>query len=55
MNLSSYGIGFVGPLANLLQGADVSYFIAFVAAIIAYILIAPKPSKNEMPPVGKSP
>ena len=49
MNLSSYGINFVGPLATLLQGADVSYFIAFAGARIAYVLVTPKQSHSASP------
>ncbi len=46
MNLSSYGVGYVGPVANLIGGADVSYFVAFAAALVAYVLMtsrSPKP------------
>jgi NCS1 family nucleobase:cation symporter-1 len=39
MNLSSYGVGYVGPVANLMGGADMSYFVAFGAALVAYMLI----------------
>lgn len=46
MNLSSYGIAYVGPLATLLQGADVSYFMALAAAFVAYIAIAPRNPAN---------
>ena len=42
MNLSTYGINYVGPAASLLQEADISYFVAFAAALILYILISIK-------------
>jgi len=37
MNLTSYGISYIGPAASWLQGADVSYFVAFGVAFVAYI------------------
>jgi len=45
MNLSSYVVGpykinYVGPVANLMGGADVSYFVAAIAAFIVYALLA---------------
>ena len=40
MNLTSYGINYVGPIANLIGGADVSYFIGALAAFLGYALIA---------------
>ena len=40
VNLSSYGVNYVGPVANLLEGADVSYFVAFAAALVAYLVMA---------------
>jgi NCS1 family nucleobase:cation symporter-1 len=40
MNLTSYGVNYVGPIANLMGGADVSYFVAAIAAFAAYALIA---------------
>jgi nucleobase:cation symporter-1, NCS1 family len=40
MNLSSYGLNYVGPIADLIGGADVSYFVGAVAALLAYALIA---------------
>ncbi len=40
MNLSPYGLGYVGPVANLMGGADVSYFVAFAAALVAYVALA---------------
>ncbi len=45
MNLSSYVIGpysinYVGPVANLIGGADISYFVAAIAAFIFYALIS---------------
>ena len=40
MNLTSYGLNYVGPIANLIGGADVSYFVAAIAAFAAYALIA---------------
>lgn len=39
MNLTSYGVDYVGPVASGLQGADISYFVAFGAAFIAYLLL----------------
>jgi NCS1 family nucleobase:cation symporter-1 len=42
MNLTSYGVAYVGPMAALLQGADVSYFVAFAVAFVAYVVIAPQ-------------
>ena len=40
MNLSSYGVDYVGPVANLIGGADVSYFVAALASFVAYVIIA---------------
>ena len=40
MNLSSYGVDYVGPIANLVGGADVSYFVGALAAFLGYALIA---------------
>jgi nucleobase:cation symporter-1, NCS1 family len=40
MNLSPYGLSYVGPVANLIGGADVSYFVAALVAFLAYALIA---------------
>ncbi len=40
MNLTSYGLNYVGPVASLIGGADVSYFIGFAAALLAYVAIA---------------
>lgn len=40
MNLSSYGVNYAGPIANLIGGADVSYFVAALVAFAAYALIA---------------
>jgi len=45
MNLTSYCfpsgcLTYVGPIANLIGGADVSYFVAAIAAFAAYALIA---------------
>jgi NCS1 family nucleobase:cation symporter-1 len=40
MNLSSYGVDYVGPVANLIGGADVSYFVAALASFVAYVVIA---------------
>ncbi len=31
-------VPFVGPIANALGGADISYFISFIAALIIYLL-----------------
>jgi nucleobase:cation symporter-1, NCS1 family len=43
MNLTSYGLDYVGPVANLMGGADVSYFVAFLAALAIYVAIAKRP------------
>jgi hypothetical protein len=40
MNLSSYGLGYVGPVASLFGGADVSYFVGALAAFAAYAVVA---------------
>jgi NCS1 family nucleobase:cation symporter-1 len=40
INLTSYGLNYVGPIANLMGGADVSYFVAAAAAFAVYVLIA---------------
>jgi nucleobase:cation symporter-1, NCS1 family len=40
MNLASYGISYVGPIANLLGGADVSYFVGALAAFLVYALFS---------------
>ncbi|MDA4118455.1 MAG: cytosine permease [Thaumarchaeota archaeon] len=40
MNLTSYGLSYIGPIANLIGGADVSYFIGFAAALAVYAIIA---------------
>jgi hypothetical protein len=40
MNLSSYGLKYVGPIASLIGGADVSYFVAALAAFLGYAVIA---------------
>ena len=37
MNLSPDGLGYVGPVASVIGGADVSYFVAFAAALVAYV------------------
>ncbi len=39
MNLSSYGVSYVGPIANIMGGADVSYFVAFAVALVAYVAL----------------
>ncbi len=39
MNLTSYGIPYEGIVAKLLGGADISYFVSFIIAIIVYLLI----------------
>ncbi len=31
-------IPFVGPIANALGGADISYFISFIVALMIYLL-----------------
>ena len=38
--LSDYGVNYVGPVAGVLGGADVSYFVAFGVALVAYLAIA---------------
>ncbi len=40
INLSSYGLSYVGPIASLIGGADVSYFVAALVAFLAYAFIA---------------
>lgn len=40
MNLTSYGVSYVGPIASLIGGADVSYFVGALGAFVAYALIA---------------
>lgn len=40
MNLTSYGLDYVGPIANAIGGADVSYFVGALAALVGYALIA---------------
>lgn len=40
MNLTSYGIDYTGPAASVLQGADISYFVAFGAALAAYVSLS---------------
>jgi NCS1 family nucleobase:cation symporter-1 len=42
MNLTSYGIPFEGFAAAALGGADVSYFVSFLIALAAYLLITRK-------------
>ncbi|MGC8696782.1 MAG: purine-cytosine permease family protein, partial [Conexivisphaera sp.] len=39
MNLTPYGIQYVGPVAAALGGADLSYFVSFAVAIAAYLLL----------------
>jgi NCS1 family nucleobase:cation symporter-1 len=39
MNLTPYGIQYVGPVAAALGGADLSYFVSFVIAMAAYLLL----------------
>jgi NCS1 family nucleobase:cation symporter-1 len=46
MNLVSYGIPFEGPVASLLRGADISYFISFTAAMVLFIVIQSKAGKQ---------
>ena len=40
MNLTPYSISYVGPVASALQGADVSYFVAFGASFAAYVIMS---------------
>ena len=40
MNLTTYGLSYVGPVASLIGGADVSYFVGFAAALAVYVIIA---------------
>jgi NCS1 family nucleobase:cation symporter-1 len=42
MNLSSYGVNYTGAAASLIGGADVSYFVAFIAAFAAYVALSRK-------------
>lgn len=39
MNLTSYGIPFEGIAASALGGADVSYFVSFLVALGAYLIV----------------
>jgi NCS1 family nucleobase:cation symporter-1 len=39
MNLTSYGIPYEGVVATMLSGADVSYFISFIAAAALYLAL----------------
>ncbi|BBE42714.1 purine-cytosine permease family protein [Conexivisphaera calida] len=39
MNLTPYGVQYVGPVAAALGGADLSYFVSFAVAIAAYLLL----------------
>ncbi|WP_252900482.1 hypothetical protein [Vulcanisaeta sp. JCM 14467] len=32
-------VPYVGPIANALGGADISYFISFIAASITYLIL----------------
>jgi NCS1 family nucleobase:cation symporter-1 len=48
VNLSSYGVNYVGPVANLLEGADVSYFVAFTAALVAYLVMVRRQSPSAV-------
>jgi len=42
MNLAAYnlGINYIGPISNLMGQADISYFVAFAAAFVAYAAIS---------------
>ena len=40
MNLSPYGLSYIGPVASLIGGADVSFFVGALAAFAGYALIA---------------
>jgi len=40
MNLTSYGISFIGPVASAMQGADVSYFVAFGVSFVAFVALS---------------
>ena len=39
MNLSSYGLKYVGPVASLIGGADVSFFVGAVAAFVVWFVV----------------
>jgi len=40
MNLTSYGISYIGPVASVMQGADVSYFVAFGISFVVFVLLS---------------
>ena len=42
MNLTSYGIPYTGFVASLIGGADVSYFISFIVALLCYLAFTKK-------------
>jgi NCS1 family nucleobase:cation symporter-1 len=44
MNLTSYGIPYEGMFATMWSGADVSYFVSFVVAIVAYVILVKHPN-----------
>lgn len=46
MNLTSYGIPYEGFIASMFGGADVSYFVSFLVAAFAYLLLTRKPSSK---------
>lgn len=39
MNLTSYGIPYEGFIASMFGGADVSYFVSFIVAAVAYLIL----------------
>lgn len=39
MNLTSYGIPFEGFVVSAMGGADVSYFVSFLVALMAYLVV----------------
>ena len=40
MNLTSYGVSYIGPVASAMQGADVSYFVAFGISFVAFVALS---------------
>jgi NCS1 family nucleobase:cation symporter-1 len=40
MNLTSYGINYIGPVASAWQGADISYFVACGVAFAVYVFLS---------------
>ncbi len=45
MNLTPYGINYEGIIASSLGGADISYFVSFIVAVVAYLILTRKHTK----------